>query len=224
MWDRDFDKHVERTKSRPLASGALTLTQASATLFTTLTASLGILLTLNYNSILLGFASLPLVILYPLMKRYIYFPQFVLGLAMNWGALVGWTEVTGSLSVMHAAIPLYIGGVCWTLVYDTIYGYQDCDDDKKLGLKSTSLYLGDKPFLPLSLLGCGMTASIVWSGYSVGLTMPFYIGMTASAGHLIWQITTLDIKNKTYLWKIFHSNQYLGLLITASIVAGHISF
>jgi 4-hydroxybenzoate polyprenyltransferase len=171
---------------------------------------------------------MPLVVLYPLMKRYTYFPQAVLGLAMNWGALLGWAEVCGgsgnSLSsvVMSAALPLYVGGVCWTLVYDTIYGYQDCDDDQRLGLKSTSLYLGETPRLPLTVLGAGMIAGLVWSGHSVGLTYPFYLGMAASSAHLAWQITTLNIQDKHNLWTRFHSNQYLGLLVTMSIVAGHI--
>ena len=132
IWDKDFDKHVERTKNRPLASGELNVPQALGTLGLTLTASLAILMSMNQTSIMLGFASMPLVIAYPLMKRYTYFPQLVLGLAFNFGAFIGWTEVTGMLSLMHT-LPLYIGGVCWTLVYDTIYGYQDRQDDAKLG-------------------------------------------------------------------------------------------
>ena len=132
IWDKDFDKHVERTKDRPLACGELSVPQALGALGLTLTASLAILMSMNHTSIMLGFASMPLVIAYPLMKRYTYFPQLVLGLAFNFGAFIGWTEVTGMLSLMHT-LPLYIGGVCWTLVYDTIYGYQDRQDDAKLG-------------------------------------------------------------------------------------------
>lgn len=220
MWDKDFDKHVERTKNRPLASGELSLLQASAALMTTLSCSLGVLVSMNYDSVLLGLASMPLVISYPLMKRYTNFPQFVLGLAFNWGVLVGWTEVTGTFSLLYT-LPLYIGGVCWTLVYDTIYGYQDASDDKKLGLKSTSLYFGENPTISLTLCASGMMAGVTFAGYNVGLTYPFYVGMVGCVLHLAWQITTINIKDKTNLWNRFHSNQYLGMLVTASIVAGH---
>jgi 4-hydroxybenzoate polyprenyltransferase len=132
IWDRDFDRQVERTKNRPLASGELTVMDAGVTLFFTLSASFAILLSFNYNSIFLGLASMPIVIGYPLMKRYTYFPQAILGLAMNWGALLGWNEVIGTCSLVPV-LPLYLGGVFWTLVYDTIYGYQDVSDDAKLG-------------------------------------------------------------------------------------------
>ena len=220
MWDRDFDKHVERTKNRPLASGELSLLQASAALTAILSCSLGILVSMNSSSIMLGFASMPLVIAYPLMKRYTHFPQAVLGLAFNWGVLVGWTEVTGAFSLLHT-LPLYIGGVCWTLVYDTIYGYQDVEDDRKLGLKSTALYFGENPTTSLALCASGMMLGVTLAGSSVGLTYPFYVGMAGCASHLVWQIATVDIKDKSNLWNRFYSNQHLGMLVTASIVAGH---
>lgn len=132
LWDKDFDKHVERTKTRPLASGEITVPKALGYLGLNLAAGLTVLVSLNTNSILLGFCSMPLVIAYPLMKRITYAPQFVLGLTFNWGALIGWTAVHGSCSWEHV-LPLYGAGVCWTLVYDTLYGYQDRKDDKKLG-------------------------------------------------------------------------------------------
>ena len=132
MWDKDIDKHVERTKSRPLASGQLSLAHASVALLSTLTGSFAILVSMNPTSILLGLGAMPLVIAYPLMKHYTYFPQAVLGLAMNWGALLGWVEVTGAVDLTHT-LPLYLAGVSWTMVYDTIYGYQDREDDVKLG-------------------------------------------------------------------------------------------
>ncbi len=135
IWDKDFDKHVARTKNRPLASGALSVPQALAFLSAQLTCALGVLVTFNADSILVGLASMPLVVAYPLMKRITYFPQFILGLAFNWGVLLGWTAVTGSASLtdLLPALPLYAGGVCWTLIYDTLYGYQDRSDDLKLG-------------------------------------------------------------------------------------------
>jgi 4-hydroxybenzoate polyprenyltransferase len=132
LWDRDFDKHVERTKLRPLASGEVTVAEALVFLFGQLSCGLLILVSFNYSTIVWGFASMPLVIAYPLMKRFTNWPQLVLGLTFNWGVIVGWTAVQGSLSLLPV-LPLYFSGVCWTLVYDTLYGYQDREDDKKLG-------------------------------------------------------------------------------------------
>lgn len=127
-----FDVKVERTKTRPLASKEISMKQAAGFLTVQLAGGLCVLLTLNYESIILGFLSMPLVIVYPLMKRYTNWPQLVLGLTFNWGALIGWSAVTGSVS-LYNTLPLYAAGVCWTLVYDTLYGYQDTKDDSLLG-------------------------------------------------------------------------------------------
>lgn len=132
LWDKDFDKQVERTRARPLASGELSVPQALAALAITLSGAAGVLMSMKTFSIVVGLGSMPLVVAYPLMKRYTYAPQLFLGMAFNWGALLGWVEVTGACSLPHT-LPLYIGGICWTLVYDTIYGYQDRDDDAKIG-------------------------------------------------------------------------------------------
>lgn len=179
LWDKDFDKHVERTKSRPLASGALSTKQALAFLGLQLTAGFSVLVSLNAECILLSLASMPLVVAYPLMKRFTNWPQLVLGLTFNWGALVGWTAAAGgstsaltqvlggdegqtlSLSLLGAtekllsvsaeaatrlpagllesALPLYAAGVCWTLIYDTLYGYQDRKDDRRIGESGVEL-------------------------------------------------------------------------------------
>jgi 4-hydroxybenzoate polyprenyltransferase len=132
LWDQDFDKRVERTKNRPLARGAITTTQALVFLGAQLACGLGVLLTFNTYSIVLGLCSMPLVICYPLMKRFTYFPQAVLGMTFNWGVLVGWAAVHGSCA-WSLVLPLYGSGICWTLVYDTLYGYQDRQDDLKIG-------------------------------------------------------------------------------------------
>jgi len=223
MWDRDFDKHVERTKNRPLASGAVTMPQAAGFLCAQLTCGLGVLLSLDQSCITLGLASMPLVVAYPLMKRFTNWPQFVLGLTFNWGALVGWSAVHGSLSNLPAVIPLYAAGVCWTLVYDTLYGYQDRRDDKKLGLKSTSLHLGDEPQWALTAIASGMLAGLTASGAAVGLSPVYYGGVAGVGAQLLWQIWTADVSgnNPSNLWQRFESNKYLGGAITALIIAGH---
>lgn len=220
IWDKDFDRHVDRTKNRPLASGTITVPQALGFLAFKLSLGLGVLVSLNENCILMGFASMPLVVAYPLMKRFLNVPQFVLGLTFNWGALMGWTAVCGSCSLPNV-IPLYFGGICWTLVYDTLYGYQDRKDDAKLGLKSAALFLGDKPQIPLTLLSCGMIGCLGAAGYATGLTAPYFVGVGATGAHLLWQVWTADINNSSNLWARFSSNQYTGALVAASIVAGH---
>ena len=140
LWDQDVDKQVSRTASRPLASGDVTTTQATTWLGIQLSAGLGVLLSLphTYYCFVWGASSLPLVVVYPLMKRSFSYPQLVLGLTFNWGAWMGWAASTGSMDY-NVILPLYVSGVAWTMVYDTIYANQDKDDDEKLGLQSTAL-------------------------------------------------------------------------------------
>ncbi|XP_077157131.1 4-hydroxybenzoate polyprenyltransferase, mitochondrial isoform X2 [Paroedura picta] len=123
MWDQDYDKKVARTACRPLAAGKISTFQSLVFLGGQLTLALGILLCLNYYSIVLGAASLSLVVTYPLMKRITYWPQLVLGLTFNWGALLGWSAIRGSCD-WSVCLPLYFSGVLWTLIYDTIYAHQ----------------------------------------------------------------------------------------------------
>jgi 4-hydroxybenzoate polyprenyltransferase len=225
MWDRDFDKHVERTKNRPLASGQVSMPEAFGFLGLQLSCGLGVLLSLDQSCIALGLASMPLVVAYPLMKRLTNWPQLVLGLTFNWGALVGWSAVHGTLAngLPAPVLPLYAAGVCWTLVYDTLYGYQDRQDDRKLGLKSTSLHLGDEPQWALSAIAGGMLGGLTLSGLAVGLSPVYYCGVAAVGSQLMWQIWTADTSGKSpgNLWARFDSNKYVGAVLTASIVAGH---
>ncbi|KAJ2753829.1 Para-hydroxybenzoate--polyprenyltransferase, mitochondrial precursor (PHB:polyprenyltransferase), partial [Coemansia pectinata] len=138
LWDVKFDKMVERTRARPIASGVISRPKAFVFLGGQLAAGLAVLVQLNPYTIAFCLGSMPLVTIYPFMKRITYWPQLVLGLAFNWGALVGWTAVTGGMN-WGVALPLYAAGVSWTLVYDTIYGHQDKRDDVAAGVKSTSL-------------------------------------------------------------------------------------
>ena len=140
LWDRDIDKLVARTRNRPIASGAVSPTAALVFLVAQLGAGAGILLQLNDFSKALGASSLALVAAYPAMKRLTNWPQAFLGLTFNWGALLGYAAVHGTLNPAVCA-PLYASGVFWTLLYDTVYAHQDKDDDKKIGVKSTALHL-----------------------------------------------------------------------------------
>ncbi|KAL3928240.1 MAG: hypothetical protein SGARI_005099 [Bacillariaceae sp.] len=143
LWDQDFDAKAKRTATRPLAAGDVTTPQAVGWLAVQLSLGLGVLLSLphTYYTFCWGAASLPLVVVYPLMKRYTKYPQAVLGLTFNWGAWMGWAATFGSMDFSVIA-PLYASGVAWTMVYDTIYANQDKEDDAKLGLKSTALTFG----------------------------------------------------------------------------------
>lgn len=221
MWDKDFDKKVARTATRPIAAGEISQMQALVFLGGQLTLALGVLLCLNYYSIALGAASLSLVISYPLMKRITYWPQFVLGLTFNWGALLGWAAVKGSCD-WSVCLPLYFSGVMWTLIYDTIYAHQDKEDDIKVGVKSTALRFQEQTKPWLSGFTVAMMSGLVAAGINAEQTLPYYAVLSAVAIHLTHQIYTLDINKPEDCWKKFVSNRNLGLLLFLGIVCGNL--
>ncbi|XP_030000465.1 4-hydroxybenzoate polyprenyltransferase, mitochondrial [Sphaeramia orbicularis] len=221
MWDKDFDKKVSRTATRPIASGEISRMQALVFLGGQLTLALGVLLCLNYYSIALGAASLGLVVTYPLMKRITYWPQFVLGLTFNWGALLGWSAVKGSCD-WSVCLPLYFAGVMWTLIYDTIYAHQDKEDDIKVGVKSTALRFQEDTKPWLSGFTVAMMSGLILAGVNSGQTAPYYSVLSVVALHLAHQIYTLDINKPEDCWKKFVSNRNLGLLLFLGIVTGNL--
>ncbi|XP_022800728.1 4-hydroxybenzoate polyprenyltransferase, mitochondrial-like isoform X2 [Stylophora pistillata] len=190
MWDVDFDKKVTRTISRPLAAGSLTRFQALVFLGAQLSLGLSILLSLNNYSIILGAASLGLVVTYPLMKRITYWPQAFLGMTFNWGALLGYAAVQGSCD-WSVCLPLYVAGINWTLIYDTIYAHQDKDDDVLIGVKSTALLFGDQTKPWLTRFSVVMLSSLVLAGMNSDQTWPYYLGLGSVASHLAWQMQKL---------------------------------
>jgi 4-hydroxybenzoate polyprenyltransferase len=217
--DRDLDAKVERTRKRPLASGRLSVAQALAFLALQLLVGLLILLTFDRFTIGLAFAVMPLVLVYPLMKRITWWPQATLGLTFNWGALVGWSAVTGGLSA--PALVLYAAGFFWTLGYDTIYAHQDKADDALVGIKSSARRLGDA------------TVPWLWAFYGITLALLALAGVLRGAGlllvpalalaalHLAWQIRTLDIDDPANCLRRFRSNRDLGLLVLVALLAAH---
>jgi 4-hydroxybenzoate polyprenyltransferase len=226
MWDAKYDKKVTRTATRPLASGALSYKQATAFLGLQLTGGLGVLLSMPQEHLeycfYLGAASLPLVGLYPLMKRYTNWPQLVLGMTFNWGCFMGWAATHGSLD-LASVLPLYGGSIAWTLVYDTLYAHQDKNDDAKLGLKSTALHFGEntKPIL----FGFSTLATGGWmlAGYNLGYIEPYYyVGCAAAGSHLFWQVATADLNNAKNLAERFKSNSQVGAIIFASCIGGNL--
>jgi len=216
--DREFDGRVARTRTRPLPSGQVKLWQAF--LFLAIQLSLGLVVLLSFNrfAIELGCASLVVVFAYPLMKRVTYWPQLVLGLAFNWGAMLGWAAIKGSLS--PAPLLLYLAGIAWTLGYDTIYAHQDKEDDALLGLKSTAIKFGERstPWL-YGFYGASL-ALLAASGAEGGLGGPFYLLLAAAGLVLLWQVAAIDLDDPDDCLAKFKSNRLFGWLVLAAIAAG----
>jgi 4-hydroxybenzoate polyprenyltransferase len=214
--DRDFDAKVARTATRPLASGALSLRQAFMFLGLQLAIGLLILVQFPLFAIGLGAASLILVAAYPFMKRITWWPQAFLGLTFNWGALLGWAAVHGSLA--PAPIWLYLGGISWTLFYDTIYAHQDKADDALIGIKSTALKLGaaTKPWLfafALIAIGCFAAALLAAGAGLIG-----YAALAVAWAHMLWQMRDVDLDDAKDCLTKFRSNRFIGWILFIGIV------
>ena len=217
--DRDFDAKVARTALRPIPSGQISVRQAIVFLIAQLLVGLIILLVFNRFAILLGVLSLALVFTYPLMKRITYWPQAVLGLTFNWGALMGWAAVTGGLH--PAALALYTGGLAWTLHYDTIYAHQDKEDDALVGVKSTALKLGAQTKPWLAGFSIATVALFELAMAFAGLGWPALLAVAVVALHLAWQILTVDLDDPADCLAKFRSNRWVGWILLAGILGGH---
>jgi 4-hydroxybenzoate polyprenyltransferase len=217
--DRHYDAQVARTRLRPLPSGALTVRHAILFLVVQLAAGAAVLFSLNQTSVVLGLGVLGLIGTYPFMKRVTYWPQIFLGLNFNWGALLGWTAVTGALA--WPPVLLYLGGVFWTVGYDTIYAHQDKEDDLRIGVKSSAIALGSqtRPWL----LGFYIVALLLWAGagFAAGLGSLFWAGLAGSALQLAWQAARVAIDDPADCLAKFRSNRAVGWLMLGGIVAGH---
>lgn len=232
--DRDIDAQVSRTASRPIPSGRISVRQAFAFIVACSLISLAILLTLNLTAVLLGVASLALVAAYPFMKRITWWPQAWLGMTFNWGALMGFAAATLAAPVMSfglsgggiisgSALLLWLGGVFWTLGYDTIYALQDIEDDAMVGVKSSARRLGSGVgrgvliFYGLAILMAGL------AGLAAGLGALFWLGLIAYAAHLILQVRKLRLDDAALALKLFKSNREAGLILLAAIALGSIT-
>ncbi len=215
--DKDFDAQVARTADRPLPAGEVTVLQAWVFLALELAVGLAILLALPWFAIEVGAASLVLVFTYPLMKRVTYWPQLFLGLAFNWGALLGWAAIRPTLAA--PALLLYAGGIFWTLGYDTIYAHQDKGDDPKAGVKSTALRLlfTSRPWI--AGFYAATVALFAAAGLADGLRGPFLAGLAAGAAQLAWQIWDVDLDDPRDCLRKFRSNRLFGWLVLAGIMA-----
>jgi len=214
--DRNLDTKVERTRSRPIPAGQVSVTQALVFLVLQALVGLAVLLQFNRFAILTGIASLAIVAVYPFMKRITYWPQVTLGLAFSWGALMGFAVTLGRLD--PAALVLYAGSICWVIAYDTIYAHQDTEDDVLIGIKSTALLFGDKTKLALAIFYSAAVVLIGIALWLAGAGWPAALGLAAFATHLVWQVRRLDISDSALCLRIFKSNRDAGLLLFAMLV------
>lgn len=218
--DREIDARVPRTAARPIPSGEVKLRDAWIFLALQLVVGHAVLFTFNKFAIAFGLASELLLFTYPFMKRLTHWPQAFLGLAFNWGALLGWAAATGRLAA--PAVLLYAGGVFWTLGYDTIYAHQDRESDAAIGIGSSALRLGKATrswlwvFYGLALLFIGA------AGWAAALGGWFFAGLALAGAHLARQILRLDIDDPDSCLSVFRSNRDFGGLVFLSVLAGSI--
>ncbi|WP_376099199.1 4-hydroxybenzoate octaprenyltransferase [Roseomonas sp. CCTCC AB2023176] len=220
LWDRDLDRQVERTRGRPLASGAVSVRGALGFLVLLCCIGLAVLLQLPTTAVWLGFAVLVPIALYPLAKRVTDWPQAVLGVVFSYAAPMGWVAATGALTM--PGLLLWLAGFCWILGYDTIYAHQDRDDDALVGIRSSARTLGQRtrPFL-IGVFG-GTVALLAAAGLSAGLNPLFLAGLALPAAHFAWQVRRLDITDPAACLRLFRSNRDAGLLIALALLLGRV--
>ena len=215
--DRDLDALVERTRSRPIPAGQVSVPQAAVFLVAQSLIGLAVLMQFNRFAVATGIASLAVVAVYPFMKRITWWPQIVLGLAFSWGALMGFAVTLGRIDA--AALALYAGSIAWVIGYDTIYAHQDAEDDALIGIKSTALLFGRRTrpalvvFYALAVVLIAVALALAGAGF------PAWIGLAAFAVHLAWQIRRLEISDPVVCLRIFKSNRDAGLLLFAGLLA-----
>ena len=215
--DKEFDTKVFRTKNRPIASGKISV--KLAIIYSIILCFFALLVLLNFNllTIILALGSMPLAFIYPLMKRYTYWPQLFLGITFNFGLILGWTAIKGDINILP--ILLYIGAIFWTLGYDTIYGYQDIKDDEIIGLKSTSIKFkgNEKTFLYACYTFFFLLFLTV--GFLMNLNYIFFLFSLILLFHLfLYQIKTFNSKDPNNCLKIFKSNNTFGFLVLINIL------
>lgn len=216
--DCNFDSAVERTKNRPITSGAIATFQATIFLIILLLAALVILLQFNRLTILLGFIALLLVIIYPTAKRFTHYPQIFLGITFNWGILIAGGAILEKITPPF--ILLYCSALIWTVIYDTIYAYQDLEDDLKIGVKSTAVKFGKNPQKILYQLTAFYLLLLILVGIAANLKFAYYPAVLLAVSHLVCQIKSCDFSSSKSCLKNFKSNVWVGIIILIAIILG----
>ena len=219
--DKEFDKKVERTKDRPIASNKISI--KLAIFYSGVLCLLALFVLINFNNltIILALCSMPLAFTYPLMKRYTHWPQLFLGITFNYGLILGWVSIKGNIDIIP--IIFYFGAIFWTLGYDTIYGFQDIKDDEIIGIKSTSIKFKKNPKLFLSLCYVMFLICILIVGFLMKFNYLFFLFSTITMIQLFfYQIKKLEINSPSEALVIFKSNNFVGILILINILIGKI--
>jgi 4-hydroxybenzoate polyprenyltransferase len=214
--DRDLDALVERTRSRPIPAGQVSVPQAAVFLVVQSLVGFAVLVQFNRFAVATGIASLAIVAVYPFMKRITWWPQIVLGLAFSWGALMGFAVIFGRIDA--AALSLYAGSIAWVIGYDTIYAHQDAEDDALIGIKSTALLFGARTRPALTAFYATAVVLIGGALALAGARWPAWTGLAAFAAHLAWQVSRLQIGNPALCLRVFKSNRDAGLLLFAGLL------
>ena len=217
--DKNFDKLVERTKNRPIASGKVSVKLASFYSFILCGIAFLVLINFNFFTIWMALLSMPLAFSYPLMKRFTYWPQLFLGITFNYGLVLAWISVTNEISILP--IIFYFGAIFWTLGYDTIYGYQDIKDDEIIGVKSTSIKFKNDPKKFISFCYLIFIGALILVGTLMNFNYFYFLFLFLPIGHLIFfQIYKLNVNEPLDCLFKFKSNNFLGLLIFINILIG----
>ena len=219
--DKNFDKKVERTKNRPIASDKVSI--KLAIIYSLGLCGLAFLVLINFNrfTILMALLSMPLAFTYPLMKRFTYWPQLFLGITFNYGLVLAWISINNNISALP--IIFYFGAIFWTLGYDTIYGYQDIKDDEIIGVKSTSIKFKNNAKLFISLCYTIFFISLIIVGFYMNFKQIYFISLIVTFIHIfIYQIKNLNIIDPNKCLKKFKSNNFLGLIVFLNILIGKI--
>ena len=219
--DKEFDKKVSRTKNRPIASGKVSIKLGLAYVIYLCLIALLVLLNFNTLTIVLALGSMPLAFVYPLMKRYTYWPQLFLGITFNYGLILGWVCIKSQIDMLP--IIFYVGAIFWTLGFDTIYGYQDIKDDEIIGVKSTSIKFKKNPELFLIICYLIFTISLILVGLFMKFNLMYYFSLALTALHLFfYQIYNFNFKDPKNSLMIFKSNNFLGVVVLCNILIGKI--
>ena len=212
IFDRDIDKKVTRTKERPIASGQISV--KTGLFYSAFLCLLALMVLLNFSklTIIVALGSMPLAFLYPLIKRYTYWPQLFLGFTFNYGLILGWICIKNNLDI--TPVVFYLGAIFWTLGFDTIYGFQDMKDDEIIGIKSTSIKFKKNPKNFLSLMLLNFYSKLDYSRISYEFNLVYFLFLLFPIIHLLfYQIYTLKTENEKSCLNIFKSNNFLGSII-----------
>ena len=217
--DKNFDKKVERTKNRPIASGKVSV--KLALIYSIVLCGLAFLVLINFNkfTIYMALFSMPLAFTYPLMKRITYWPQLFLGITFNYGLVLAWISISNEVSLI--AIVFYFGAIFWTLGYDTIYGFQDIKDDEIIGVKSTSIKFKNDPKKFLLFCYLVFVVSLIFVGLSMNFKLFYFMFLIIPTAQLfLFQIKNLNISNTNDCLNKFKSNNFFGLIVLINIFVG----